>query len=417
MQPPGASRGPKTILILATFDTKEDEVEFLKERIRRRGHRVLTVDAGVLRDPRAKPDVSRDEVASAGGRPLDELLRSGDKGQCIQTMIRGAAHTVRELWDQKRFDGILSVGGAQGAAIGTAAMRALPFGVPKLMVTTVASGQARFGDFVGTGDLTIMHCVADMFGINLLTAKVLANAAGAMVGMVEAAGEASCAEKRPRAAMTVLGNTTPAGMTIKSLLQEKGWEVVGFHANGTGGVAAEALIAEGCFDAMLDLTTHELVDREYGGQHGAIADTRLQEAGKAAIPQVVVPACIDYLVFGDRRSVPAPFQGRPYVVHNPQITLVRASAEEMTHVADIMVQRLNQAKGPAAVAIPLRGLSMHNIEGQVFFDPQADRACRDVFRQKLRPGVPLREIDAHVNEPAFAAMCVDLLLEIRGKKH
>ena len=318
---------PRTILILATLDTKEEEARFLRQRIEGRGHRVLMVDAGVLRDPHVEPDVSRRAVAAAGGQSLDELLALRDKGECIRNMIRGAARTVRDLWDRKRFDGVLGVGGAQGAAIGTAAMRTLPFGVPKLMVTTVASGQASFGDFVGTSDLTMMHCVADMFGINALTAKVLTNAAGAIVGMVEAAADAPPPDDKPRVAMTVLGNTTPAGTMIKRLLGEKGYEVVGFHANGTGGVAAEALVAEGYFDAMLDLTTHEIIDRQYGGKHGAIADTRLQGAAEAGIPQLVVPGCIDYFVFGDLDSVPARLKRRPYVVHNPQITLVRATAD------------------------------------------------------------------------------------------
>ena len=410
----GAGRPTRTVLILATLDTKQDEVLFLKERVEKRGHRALVVDAGVLENPRLKPDVSREEVASAGGQSLEEMLESGDKGKCIQNMIKGAARTVRGLYDQRKLDGIVSVGGAQGAAIGTAAMRMLPFGVPKLMVTTVASGQACFGEFVATSDLTMMHSVVDMFGINSLTREVLTNAAGAIVGMVEARGEMLCPENKPRIAITVLGNTTPAGMTIKRLLVERGYEVVGFHANGTGGVAAESLIAEGYFDAVMDLTTHEIIDRQYGGKHAAISDNRLEEAGKAGVPQLVVPACIDYLVLGDPDSLPPRFKGRPYVVHNPQITLVRATREEMAHVAEIMAGRLNQAKGPTAVAIPLRGLSMHNVEGQVFFDPQADRACRDVFKKKLRSDIPLHEVDAHVNDPVFAETCVKLLLEMKG---
>jgi uncharacterized protein (UPF0261 family) len=403
---------PKTVLILATLDTKQEEARFLKQWIENRGHRVLIVDAGVLEAPSPEPDVSRQQVARAGGESLDEMLRSGDKGRCIANMIRGAAETVRALYDQKRFDGIISVGGAQGAAIGTAAMRRLPFGVPKLMVTTVASGQACFGEYVETSDLAMIHSVVDMFGIHRLSAEILTNAAGAIVGMVEANAGFQYPHARPRIAMTVLGNTTPAGMTIKKLLAEKGYEVVGFHANGTGGVSAEALIAEGYFDAVLDLTAHELLDREFGGKHAAIRDNRLTEASQAGVPQLVVPSCIDYFVFGEPQRVPERFRGRPYVVHNPQITLVRATGEEMAHVAGVMVRRLNAAKGPAAVAIPLRGLSMHNVEGQVFFDPEADRACRDVFRNELRPEVALHEIDAHVNDPAFARASVKVLLEL-----
>ena len=285
-----------------------------------------------------------------------------------------------------------------------------------MMVTAIASGQARFGDYVGTSDLTIMHSVADMFGVNRLTAEILTNAAGAMVGMVEAHGEFEYPVEKPRIAMTVLGNTTPAGTAIKRLLAEKGYEVVAFHANGTGGVAAESLIAEGYFDAVLDLTTHEITDREFGGMHGAISPNRLEEAGKAGVPQLVVPGCIDYLVFGELDKVPPRFKQRPYIVHNPQITLVRATAEEMVHVAGIMVDRLNRATGPVAVAIPLRGLSMHNIRGQVFFDPQADAACRHVLGDKLRSDIPCHQIDAHINDPAFARACVHVLLETMASR-
>ncbi len=407
----------RTILVLGTLDTKEDEVLFLKHKIESAGHKVLIVDAGVLNGPRSKPDVSREEVALGGGESLEALLASGDKGKCIATMIKGATTAVRELFDQGRFDGIISIGGAQGAAIGTAAMRALPFGVPKLMVTPVASGQAQFGPLVGSSDVTIMHSVVDMFGINSLSARVLRSAAGAIVGMVEGLedGRVSHPDK-PRIALTVLGNTTPAGMTIKQLLTERGYEVVCFHGNGTGGVAMEGLIAEGYFEGVLDLTTHEIADHEFGGLHAAIGPHRLEQAGKEGLPQVVVPGCIDYLVFGPLESIPLQFQGCPYVVHNPVITLVRLNQEEMVHIAEVIANKLNKARGPVAVAMPLQGLSMHNVQGQRFFDPQVDKAFREALKQKLRSDISVDEVDAHINAPVFAEHVVAKLLELMDNK-
>ncbi|NIA07902.1 MAG: UPF0261 family protein, partial [Actinobacteria bacterium] len=278
---------PKTILIIATLDTKADEVRFLKEFIRNKGHNTLIVDTGVFGVSGIKADVTNQQVALAAGAELEKVLKSKDKGKCIAHMIKGAAKTVESLFHQKRFDAIIGIGGAQGAAVGTACMQALPFGLPKLMVTTVASGRACFGDFVGTSDITIMHSVVDMFGINTFSAKVLENAAGAIVGMVEADSTIPSSGKLA-VAMTVLGNTTPAGIRIKRLLEQKGYEVIGFHANGTGGVSMEHLIAEDRFDAVLDLTTHELIDQQYGGLHAAFTPHRLEAAAELGIPQLVV---------------------------------------------------------------------------------------------------------------------------------
>lgn len=404
---------PKKILILGTLDTKEEEILFLKERIEKRGHKTLVMDAGIRGKPAVKPDISRQEVALAGGKSLEKMLSSGDKGACIENMIRGTRKIVKELFRQRRFDGMIGIGGAQGAVIGTTAMRMIPFGVPKIMVTTVASGRACFGDFVGTADLTMMHSVVDLFGVNSLSAKILSNAAGAIAGMVEATDEIPCSGNRPKIGLTVLGNTTPAGMKIKKLLIEKGYEVIPFHCNGTGGMAMEGLIAEGYFDAVLDLTTHEIIDREYGGLHGAVDSSRLEAAGRTGTPQVVVPGCIDYLVFGPLEKIPKRFKGRKYVVHNPQITLVRASRREMVHAAEVMARKLNKAGGPVAMVIPLRGLSMHNVPGGPFFEPETDRRCCKVFRENLRSDIPIYEVDSHINDPVFAEAVVRVLLETK----
>lgn len=404
----------KTILVIGTLDTKEELVLFLKSKIENKGHRALIMDTGVMRPPCTTPDVSRQEVALAGGRDIEELLAASDKGACIANMMSGAAKTATQLYNRRAFDGVIGIGGAQGAAIGSAAMKALPLGVPKLLVTTVASGRAEFGPFVGTTDVTVMHSVVDMLGINSISARILDNAAGAIVGMVEAFEKISFSEK-PRVALSVLGNTTPAGMKARELLEKQGYEIISFHCNGTGGIAMEQLISKGFFDAVLDLTTHEIIDREFGGIHGAIENNRLQAAGKAGIGQVVVPGCIDYIVFGPLESVPAPFQDRPYIIHNPRITLVRADRKQMERAAEIIVERLNKASGPAAVAVPTRGLSMHNIEGEPFFDPETDAACRHILKEKLRPDIIVHEIDAHINDPEFAESIVELLVNIQNK--
>jgi uncharacterized protein (UPF0261 family) len=331
-------------------------------------------------------------------------------------MIRGAKAIALRQFQRGIFHGLLAVGGAQGTEVGTAAMRALPFGVPKLMVSAVACGETRFGPFMGTRDITIMHSVVDVLGLNSFMRRILRNAAGAMVGMVRTAGEDRPA-KKPRVAMTMYGTTTPGGMRAKFLLEREGYEVVTFHPNGTGGRAMEEMIAEGYFTAVLDLTTHELTDELVGGGHRA-GPHRLEAAAQRGIPQVVGPGSLCFIIAGPLSTLPGNYRRRKHVVHNPNITLVRASKHEMMAVAAIMARKLNRAIGPVKVVIPRQGFSYPNRKGEELYDEKGNLAFIRALKRNLRQNIEVIEVDAHINDSSYAEKAVESLkgLMAKGKK-
>ncbi|ODS40566.1 MAG: hypothetical protein A7315_02465 [Candidatus Altiarchaeales archaeon WOR_SM1_79] len=400
-----------TILVIATLDTKEEEAKFLKEEIESKGCNTLVMDSGILSTPTMKPDITQYEVAEAGGISIEELVASKDKGKCIHTMIKGVKKLSKELFDKGRFQGVISIGGAQGTDIGTAAMRVLPFGVPKFMVSTVASGLATFGTYVGTKDIVMMHSVADMQGLNKITTKVLVNAASAICGMVKGlySAKSSIGERRS-VAMSMLGTTTPGALRAKVILEEKGFEVVAFHQNGTGGIAMEDMILEGAFQGVLDINLHELGDYVVKGLHGAIREYRLESAGKMRIPQVIAPGSINYTVQGPFQSLPEELKKRKYIIHNPNLTLVRLSHEELEEVGKLTARKLNMAKGPIHIFIPLRGFSYPDREGLPHWDPEANLLFINTLREELDPSIPLEEIDAHINDKEFIDPVVDQFL-------
>ena len=342
----------KTVLLIATFDTKEDEALFLKKRIEARGVSVLTMDAGILAPPRVPVDIDQQQVALRGGTPLQEIIATGDKGKCILNMIRGAEIICKELYAQGRFQGVIGMGGAQGTDIGCSAMRSLPVGVPRIMVSTVASGRATFGPYVGTKDIAMMHSVADMQGLNFVTKRILENAAGAICGMLEGFEGSSLNPEGIPVALSMLGTTTPGALRCKKILEDRGFEVVTFHQNGTGGIAMEDMIREGAFQGVVDLNLHEIGDRFVGGLHGAIRDDRLEAAGALGIPQVVAPGSINYAVWGPLGSLSKELKSRKYIVHNPNLTLVRLSPDELVSVGKLTAQKLNRGKGPIRYLFP-----------------------------------------------------------------
>ena len=401
----------KRILIIATLDTKEEEALFLKERIEARGHRVLIMDTGILKPPKVKPDIDQEEVARRGGIPLKGLLATGNKGECVANMIRGAQAITRELYNIGVIDGVISVGGAQGTEIACAAMRELPTGVPKLMVSTVASGRATFGPYVGTKDLVMMHSVADIQGINFLTREIFIRAAGAICGMVEEEPEQIVTQKVP-VALSMLGTTTPGAMRVKALLEPKGFELVAFHQNGTGGIAMEGMIAEGRFKAVLDLNLHEIADREFGGLHGAISPTRLETAGALGLPQVVAPGSINYYILGPLETLPQDILKRKHLAHNPNLTIVRATPGELIGIAQVVARKLNQAKGPVHVLIPLKGFCSPDREGHEIWEPEGNLAFIETLKKNLNPSIPLTEVDAHINDPEFVDPVVACFMEL-----
>ncbi|MBW1774087.1 MAG: Tm-1-like ATP-binding domain-containing protein [Deltaproteobacteria bacterium] len=396
----------KNIAVISTLDTKGPEAGFVKSRIEAAGYGVVLLDTGILdsRDPSAPlPDVSADDIAREGGEDRAELAaRSVEKetrNRGIRAMCKGSAKILRELHDTGRICGVIGLGGAQGTEICTFAMRALPLGVPKMMVSTVASGQAPFGIYTGTRDLTMMHSVVDILGLNSLTRRILANAAGAVVGMADA-DTIEEETDRLKVGITIYGQTTPAALAIKPRLEEQGYEVFSFHSNGTGGKAMEELAVEDMLDALFDLSTHEITDEIFGGIHAGDSN-RLLAGGLKGVPRLVVPGALDLITLGRPETVPEEYRSQPNVPHNPNITLVRLNKEQMIRVANVMAERLNQAIAPVIVAIPVGGYSFYNKDGLHFRDPEADQAFVQTLKDNLKPDISVREIDAHVNDPKF----------------
>ena len=404
------------VLLIATLDTKAEEALYLKNRMELLGCRVLLMDTGILEESGTSVDVTRHQVAQAGGTTIAELLASGDKGKAIAAMRQGACVLARRLYDDGRFQGVLSIGGAQGTDIATAAMRGLPFGVPKFMVSTVASGKATFGPFVGTRDVIMMHSVADIQGINFITQQVFDNASAAVCGMVMQAG---CGGYRTSVripvALSMLGTVTQGAMRARRLLLEKGYDAVAFHQNGTGGIAMEDLIREGAFKGVLDLNLHELGDSVVGGLHASIRDYRLQSAGALGIPQVIAPGSINYAVMGPVETLSPEMLQRKYIVHNSFLTLVRLSMEELRKTAVLMADRLNMAQGPTHVFIPLRGFSYPDHEGRAHWDPEANEVFIRMLRSRLSGKIPYDEIDSHINDDKFIAILVDELVHFMNR--
>lgn len=409
----------KTILIVGTLDTKEEEVLFCRDRIRERGNEVLLMDTGILHDPKVTPDIPRSLVAKAGGvEDLGSLVAKGDKGYCVEVMIHGAAIEAARLYKIGTFQGVLGIGGAQGTAICSSAMRALPMGVPKLIVSTIASGRATFGPFVGTKDLTMMHSVADIQGLNFLTKRILTNAAAAICGMVEAFEEEMPRFREKTVALSMLGTTTRGALRAKAMLEDKGFEVVAFHQNGTGGIAMEDLIREKAFQGVLDLNLHEIGDRWYGGLHGAIRPDRLEAAGAMGIPQAVAPGSINYVVLGPLEQLSPEIRARKLIVHNPTLTLVRLTPEELREVGRVTAEKLNRSTGPTRVFIPLRGFCDPDREGFPHWDPEGNEAFIESLEEAIRPDIPVVKLDAHINEPDFIDPVVgEFLILLEGRPH
>lgn len=402
----------RTVLLIATFDTKEQEAVFLIKCLQDRGVAVLTMDAGILSPSGIPVDVDQDQVARHGGNSLKDLLAAGDKSACLFNMIRGAEILTAELYEQGRFHGVISIGGGQGTDIGCAAMRCLPTGVPKLMVSTVASGRATFGPFVGTKDITMMHSVADMQGLNFLTRRILKNAAGAICGMVQNDGTTDLGPQGIPVALSMLGTTTPGALRAKIILEDSGFEVVAYHQNGTGGIAMEDMIRGTDFKGVLDLNLHEIGDRYVGGLHGAIRGDRLEAAGDTGIPQFIAPGSINYMVLGPLESLSPEMRARKLIVHNSYLTLVRLNHEELSGVGKLVAEKLNRARGVTRVFIPLQGYSFPDRHSLPHWDPEGNEVFVEALKADLNPEIPLVELDAHINDPEFIDPVVEEFLSV-----
>jgi len=400
--------GKKVVAVIGALDTKGEEFRFLKEQIESHGVGTLVIDVGVLTDPPFRPDIPASEVVKAAGEDLSALRKATDRGQSVAAMCRGIAAVAEKLYKEGRFNGIISMGGGAGTTVGTAAMRVLPIGVPKVMVSTLASGNVQ--TYVDIKDITMMPAITDIAGINRLSRQIIANAAGAIAGMVKVELPPDTTQK-PVIGATMFGVTTPCVMNCKQLLEAKGYEVIVFHAAGAGGRTLEDLTRGGLFQGVLDITTHELMDELVGGIRTAGPD-RLQAAGKTGTPQLVTPGAIDMVNFGPRETVPAKFEGRRFYPHNPKTTLMRSTKEENIALGKIIAEKLNSAKGPTTFVLPRLGFSMIDREGQPFYDPAADAAFFESLKKHLDDKIRVVEVDAHINDPAFAERAVALLLEM-----
>ncbi len=390
------------VVLIGTLDTKGLELGFVRDILRGRGLETLVVDVGTLGPPRIEPDIDRGQVLLAAGTSEAESRSIGDRGTAVTAAARGAAIVLPRLHAAGRVDAVLAIGGGAGTTIGATAMRALPFGVPKVMVSTLASGQVR--PFVGGSDIMMLHSVADLAGLNRLTRSVLANAAHAVVGMVSMkVTDAGEGEDRPLIAATMFGVTTPCVDRAREALEAAGYEVLVFHATGSGGEAMEGLIRDRKFAAVLDLTTTELADELVGGILSAGPD-RLEAAGRAGLPQVVSLGALDMVNFGPRHTVPERFAHRRFHIHNENVTLMRTTAEECAVIGARMAEILGRSRGPVVLMLPVGGVSALDVPGGPFHDPAADQALFDAIRGGLagRSTVELIERPEPINDPAFA---------------
>jgi len=402
---------PKTIAIIAALDTKGTEAAFIRDVILQRGHRALTIDTGVLGDPAYPADLGRGDVARAGGDDIDALRSSGDKARAMAAMTRGAAVIATQLHHEGRIDGIIGLGGSAGTTIGTSAMRALPVGFPKIVVSTVAAGDTR--PYVGTKDVTMMYSVVDVAGLNRISTPILMNAAGAIVGMVET--EMPPREERPLIAASMFGNTTTCVERARARMEGAGYEVLVFHATGAGGQTMESLIADGFIAGVYDVTTTEWADELTGGVFAA-GPHRLEAAARAGVPQVVAPGCLDMANFGAPDTVPEKYRGRTLYEWNPSVTLMRTNVEENAALGRILAEKVNLSTAPVTVFLPLKGVSQLDSPGGEFWWPEADGALYDAIRAHLRADIPVVELDCNINDPEFADATAAKLLEFVGAR-
>jgi uncharacterized protein (UPF0261 family) len=415
-----------TVLLIGTLDTKGPETAYLRDRVREFGCETLVLDSGILGEALGiEADFSRSQVAHAAGTTIDALRNAGSRGKAVEGMLKGVRKITLDLQAQRRIHGAVSLGGAEGAVLAAAAMKELPVGFPKLIVSPLASGHRKFAPFVGTKDVLVMHSVVDILGLNPISRMIFENAAAAIVGMATRyalhglspvspslpSAERGQGGRKKAVAATMLGNTTRPLMRIRPRVEEQNMDFVIFHANGVGGPAMEELISQGQFSAVLDYTLSEVAGQIAGGFHIG-GPNRMDAAAKAQIPQVIVPGCLDFIVFGAKHEVPEQFKDRPMYYHNPEFTLVRLTPDEQRAAVRFLTDKLNRAAGKVTVIVPLGGGSVMDIEGGAFWQPELNRECWDILKNGLKAGISYHEVDAHINSDTFADAVYDQLLAV-----
>ncbi|MAP62665.1 MAG: hypothetical protein CMH34_02745 [Microbacterium sp.] len=394
------------VALIATLDTKGPEVAYLRDRLSALGVPSIVIDTGILGEPVGiTPDVSHADLAEFGGITLEQLQNAGTRGDAVALMRGFVVDYVDRLWREGRIAGGIAIGGV-GVVMGAAALHRLPLGVPKIVIAPTASGHHEFAPYVGTKDVMVLHSVVDILGLHAIATTVFDNAAAAMAGMLEHGHALPAPDPAARyVGVTMLGNTTTAVGALAERLAEHGYEAVVFHSSGVGGRSMEELAEAGHFVGVIDYTTNEIVDHLTGGIHDAGPD-RLRRVGRAGIPQVVVPACVDFSVF-EADAIPERHRGRPLYEHNPQYTLMRTSEDEMAQVGEIFAARLNEAVADVEVIVPTEGLSIPNAPGGVFWNPDADRRFLDTVRRDLREDIPVRTVALHADDPALGRLVAD----------
>ena len=403
---------PKTVVIIGALDTKGREFALVKQLIRQAGLDTLVVDFGVMGEPAFEPNVTRNEVAAAGKGDLAHLASGDNKDEAMQTMADGLAVVVRKLYDQGQLDGILGMGGTGGTSVATAAMRSLPVGVPKVMVSTVGGGDVSA--YAGTRDITFMPSIVDVSGINRISRGIYTNAAGAIAGMVTIGAPAPEGEDKPLVVASMFGNSTACVDRARGVLENNGYEVLVFHATGVGGRTMESLVADGYIVGSMDITTTELADEVCGGVFAA-GPERCMAASRAGIPAVLVPGCVDMANFDGIETVPQRYSSRKLYQWNPNVTLLRTNVEENAQIGEMIAAAANAATAPVAIMLPLKGVSMLDRPGGDFWDPDADQACYDSIKKNLKPGIPIYERDENINDEGFADAVANMLMQLRDE--
>jgi Uncharacterized conserved protein len=401
----------KTVLLLGSFDTKGEEYAFVERLIVSQGHGALKVDFGTMGRPQGiTADIGPEQVAEAAGRSLQELRERNDRGHAMAAMSRGTAEIVKRLYAEGRFHAVLGMGGSGGSSVISAAMRTLPLHVPKVLVSTIASGQASA--ITGTRNIVMIPSVVDVSGINRISEIIYRQAVGAVCGMLQASDGMDAGEARkPVVAITMFGNTTPCVDKCRERLTGLGYEVIVFHGTGAGGRAMEELVEDGLINAVLDITTTEWADELCGGIFTA-GPTRLEAPGRKGIPHLIAPGCLDMVNFGPIDTVPAKYANERLVEWNPMITLMRTNVEQNRKFGRIFAEKANRSAGPVCFMIPTKGFSQLDSPGNPFWWPEADQAMVRSLKETLRPGIPVIELDAHINDAVFADRAVDQLLRM-----
>lgn len=398
-----------SVVVIGTLDTKGPEIAYVRDLLNQAGVDTWVIDCGSLGEPTFRPETVAEQVYSAGGQRLSAIRAANDRGLAVATATKGVEKLVADLHRSGKVTGILGLGGSAGTTIATAAMRALPFGLPKLMVSTLASGQVQ--PFVGVRDICMLHSVTDFCGLNRFSRQVLSNAAAAMAGMVRNGKAPAVGTDRPLVTATMFGVTTPCVQQARARLEDSGREVLVFHATGTGGRTMEAMIADGLISGVLDITTTELADELVGGVLSA-GPNRLTAASIRGVPQVISVGALDMVNFGPRDTVPARFEGRRFHQHNTNVTLMRTTPEENDRLGQQIVEKACASRGPVTILLPLRGISAIDVEGGPFWWPEADQALFQSIRNWVAPPVKVVELDLHINDPEFARTAADLLLSM-----